>query len=300
MRWLILLVGLLATTDTGPVLAQAADTQQQEPKYYEFMLTDGTRIVGQIRRETSEKVIAISPQGVRFEIPRHLIRSRWTVSEVGPSQYERPDANYSRLLLAPTGRPLRPGEGYLSSHYLVFPGFAYGVTENLSVMAGFSIIPGFGFGDQMKYIVPRIGWRSGERLSFSAGTLLMSADADGDGGSAGLGFVVTSFGEVDRSLTVGLGMGWTNEKNRDAEFMDGPILVLGGSYRLRRTIAVVSENWLILNGDVRLSEQPFGLALRLLRESLSIDVGAILIGETLSEGFPIPWLSFTYHFSKPR
>lgn len=44
-------------------------------------------------------------------------------------------ADDSRLLLFPTGRPLRKDTGYFSDHYLFFPGFSYGVTENISLSA---------------------------------------------------------------------------------------------------------------------------------------------------------------------
>jgi hypothetical protein len=31
---------------------------------------------------------------------------------------------------------------------------------------------------------------------------------------------------------------------------------------------------------------------------MSADLGVILIGELIDEGFPIPWLSVTYHFGR--
>src|SRR5687768_16544543 len=38
----------------------------------------------------------------------------------------------TRLFLAPTGRPLRGGEGYFSDHWIFFPGLAYGVSDNFT------------------------------------------------------------------------------------------------------------------------------------------------------------------------
>lgn len=40
--------------------------------------------------------------------------------------------------------------------------------------------------------------------------------------------------------------------------------------------------------------------MRLFSDRLSADVGVILSGELLDEGFPLPWLSVTYHFGKSR
>lgn len=298
MRVFIWLMSLLILA-SGETYAESVPAAQAPVRYIEFLLTDGTRLTGKIHRETPDKVIAISSLGVRFEIPRHLIVSRRPAPpDFGRRRLEQTDPNYSRLLLAPTGRPLRVGEGYLSDHYVVFPGLAYGVTPHLSVMAGLSVLPGLALGDQLKYFVPRMGWRIGDDLSVSVGAALVAAEADGDGGSAGLGFTIATLGDADRSLTLGLGAGWRDEVQRDAEVMDGPMILFGGSYRLTDTMALVSENWLITGAGVSLSEQPFGLALRFFGERISADLGVILIGDALSDGIPIPWLSFSYHFSK--
>jgi hypothetical protein len=57
---------------------------------------------------------------------------------------------------------------------------------------------------------------------------------------------------------------------------------------------------LILHDDFRLSEQPFALGLRFLGDRLSADVGVILVGELIDEGFPVPWLSVSYHFGNKK
>lgn len=46
----------------------------------------------------------------------------------------------------------------------------------------------------------------------------------------------------------------------------------------------------------KLSDQPFGVALRFFGDRISADVGMIFVGEVIEEGFPVPWLSFSYHF----
>jgi hypothetical protein len=117
--------------------------------------------------------------------------------------------------------------------------------------------------------------------------------SDDDLGSLGIAFAVGTFGSRDHSLSAGFGLA-RELGDRFAE--TEPILMLGGQTRLSRSIALVSENWLVLDGDVPLSEQPFGLALRFFNGRLSADVGVVLVGELLEEGYPLPWVSFTYHF----
>ena len=203
------------------------------------------------------------------------------------------DPNYSRLMFAPTGRPLRKGDGYVSDHELVFPGFAVGLTDNLSLAGGVSILPGLGLTDQVAYFSPRVGFHLSDRAAVSVGALVVGAPADL--GSAGIAFGVGTFGSRDHSLSVGLGLGRDlGRSHGDAE----PILMVGGQTRLSKSIALVSENWIVLDGHTGLGQQPFGLALRFFGERLSADMGFILVGEALDEGFPIPWVSVSYHFGR--
>jgi hypothetical protein len=201
------------------------------------------------------------------------------------------DPNYSRLLFAPTGRPLRRGDGYISDHELVFPGFAVGLTDNVSLAGGVSVLPGLGLTEQVAYFSPSVGFDLSDRAAVSLGALVVSAPADL--GSAGIVFGVGTFGSRDHSLSVGLGL--ARELGRwhgEAE----PILMVGGQTRLSKSIALVSENWIVLDGDTGLGQQPFGLALRFFGERLSADLGFIFVGEALEEGFPVPWVSVSYHF----
>ena len=59
------------------------------------------------------------------------------------------DPNYSRLLFGPTGRPLKKGDGYFSDYELAFPGVAVGITDNLSIAGGISIVPGIRIDEQL-------------------------------------------------------------------------------------------------------------------------------------------------------
>lgn len=64
----------------------------------------------------------------------------------------------------------------------------------------------------------------------------------------------------------------------------------------RKHTALVSESWLITGEGVEFGQQPFGLALRFFSDRLAVDLGVILVGNALSRGFLIPWLSFAFHF----
>jgi hypothetical protein len=256
-------------------------------------LRDGTRLVGRVVAEDDQRVRFETTEGLALDVPRAAIVSMRRPGDGAPAAAGGRDPNYSRLMFAPTGRPLKKGDGYFSDYELLFPGLAYGLTDNLTLAGGFSVIPGLGLGEQLFYISPKLGASLSDRIAVSVGGLFAGAGGgDGDGESARIGFAVGTFGGRDASLSVGFGLGDTSSEYSDAV----PILMVGGTVTLSRRVALVGETWLFLGDDFRAAEQPFGLAVRFFGERLSADVGFVMSGELLEEGFPMPWVSVTYHF----
>ena len=212
----------------------------------------------------------------------------------------RPDPNYSRLMLLPSGRPLRKGDGFFSVHGLVypgvaaFPGFTVGVTDNVSLAGGVSMIPGVGLSQQLFFVSPSVGFTFSDTVAVTFGAFLADSGEDGID-PFGLGFAVATFGKPRASLSVG----FAAARELDSYGRTDPILIVGGQVRLARSVALVTENWLMLDG-APVSQQPYGFAVRLFGERLSADIGLVLVAEELDDGIPIPWISFTYHFGPTR
>jgi hypothetical protein len=280
-------------------------------------LTDGGRLVGAIVREDEGTVTLRTTSGLELELARAAI------ANVGPASPSippvRPDSaatepsepDDTRLMFAPTGRPLGKGDGYFSDHYVVFPGFAYGLTDNLSLSGGVSIVPGLNLKEQVFYVSSTAGWRLSKKAAFSVGGLYAKSAEFSEAGA--LLFGVASFGSSDRSLSLGLGLAATrNEESlydandnylgstRRWSFRDAPVLMVGGSLRVGKRLSLLTESWLFPGDGFELSQQPFGLAIRFFGERLSVDAGLVLIADVLDEGFPVPWLSFSYHFGPSR
>jgi hypothetical protein len=253
---------------------------------------------------------------VELKLPKEAIASREVPTATSELRSASPlaDPNESRLMFAPTGRPLGKGNGYFSDHYVVFPGFAFGLTRNLSLSGGVSTIPALGLAEQVFYVSTSAGWTLGDRAAVAVGGFLAGGASDdlADFGGAAL-FAVGSVGHSDRSLSVGLA--FVAEREEEAlfgprgeylssrtewRFRDEPVVMVGGSLRLARNLSLISESWLFPGKDFELSQQPFGLALRFFNGRLSADVGVVLVAEILDEGFPVPWLSFSYHFGPSR
>lgn len=263
---------------------------------YTVELKDGNTLQGTIIHRDEESITIRTPAGIEIKAPKRTIVSiKQMRGKMVGEEFFRVDPNYSRLLFAPTGRPLRKGEGYFTDYYVFFPGVAYGFTDNFSLMAGFSLLPGLSLDEQLMYVAPRIGKQFTDKFSLSAGALYLSVV---DEFAAGIAFGSATYGEPDKSFTIGLGLGYTKEEGEDFQFADHPILMLGGNVRLSNSAAFVTENWFITGEGLKLSQQPFSFAIRLFGERITVDLGMIVVMEILDEGFPIPWLSFAYYFGK--
>jgi hypothetical protein len=255
-------------------------------------LTDGTQIQGTILRQDKTHITIATSSGLEVKVPRDSIVSTRNIKSSNGA-LTRSDPNYSRLMFAPTGRPLRRGQGYWSNYYIFFPGITYGLTNQISMTAGLSVFPGLGLGDQLLSLAPKIALSQNDDFALSAGTLYMSISDEGGGGMA---FLVGTKGSPDKSFTAGLGLGYINEKDEPVDFAAHPVILLGSNIRLSDSLALVSENWFITGENLGLDEQPIGIALRFFGKDLAVDLGAIIIGKVIKEGFPIPWLSAVYHF----
>jgi len=255
-------------------------------------LTDGTQVQGTILRQDKTHITIATSSGLEVKVPRDSIVSTRNIKSSNGA-LTRSDPNYSRLMFAPTGRPLRRGQGYWSNYYIFFPGITYGLTNQISMTAGLSVFPGLGLGDQLLSLAPKIALYQNDDFALSAGTLYMSISDEGGGGMA---FLVGTKGSPDKSFTAGLGLGYINEKDEPVDFAAHPVILLGSNIRLSDGLALISENWFITGENLGLDEQPIGIALRFFGKDLAVDLGAIIIGKVIKEGFPIPWLSAVYHF----
>lgn len=287
----------------------------EPPKEVVVTLVDGGRLVGTIVREDDAMLTLRTTSGLELPLARSAVQSVDLASTSAPPAPASPaatvaelsDPNDTRLLFAPTGRPLGKGDGYLSDHYVIFPGFAYGITDHVSAAGGVSIVPGLSLEEQVFYVSSTVGWRFRNKTAFSLGGLYATGSEGNEAGA--LLFGVGSFGSSDRSLSLGLGLAVTrNEEyyyDENENYLrteqhwsarDAPIVMLGGTFRVGKRLSLVTESWLLLGKDFRLSEQPFGLGVRFFGERLSVDLGVVLVADVIKEGFPIPWLSFSYHF----
>ncbi len=252
------------------------------------VLFDGSLILGTVEQEEPDTVRFRTAGGVRFSLPRSQIKSiEWLAGEIQNGRYLRSGPNHTRLLFAPTARPLKKGQGYFSAYEVFFPFLAYGLGFNSTLAGGISIFPGASA--QLFYLAPKVTVYNSENLSLAGGVLYLNATkAFEDFEGAGIVYGVGTYGTEQVSATAGLGWGFFGE-----DFADDPILMLGGDLRLSNSVKLVSENWFPPKSDV----YPLSLGVRFFGDRLAADIALIHPAGAEMEGFPfMPWLGFAYNF----
>jgi hypothetical protein len=268
------------------VFAQQDSTITGVHKIY---LKDGSVLVGYSQSENDSLLTFKTLTSMELLIPRDQILKRETTSgTLVRGEFWRRDPNRTRMLFAPTARPLKTGQGYFSIYEIFFPFVAVGLTDFLSIAGGMTLVPGAE--NQLFYIAPKITPVHLENFDVAAGVLYILIPTDSE--NAGIVYGVSTYGTEKASLTVGLGWGFLGD-----DFSDKPILVLGGDVRLSGKTKLITENWILPDSDVSL----VSLGIRFFGENLAADFGLVYPAGEDPEGFPfLPWVGFAYNFGPEK
>jgi hypothetical protein len=291
MRAARFLLSLMCTTVIAATQLQAQEpqppaTSDTMPTHI-LQLRDGSSMVGWLIAD-SAGVVRFRTAGGILEFPRaSVVEIRAVAPEaLKNGEYWFPDPNATRLFFAPTGRMLGQGEGYFSDSYLFLLNFASGATDRVTIAAGMSILPTDDFFSQnIYYFTPKVGVYNSPATNVAVGAVAGFIPVD-DGHSFGVVYGVSTWGHPDAAFTLGLGYGYF-----DGKFANSPTVMLGGSRRVSKRVALVTENYMFKAGD------PLGLGYgaRFFGEKLSVDLGFINSSSNLI--FPgIPYVSFAVKF----
>jgi len=287
--WFRLTFALIAALATpGALHAQDTPTIRDRLRIVDsttiqvLTLRDGSSLVG--------RIVSLRTDSVEFQMTTgHVTLATNDIREIKETeagrmhegQYWFPNPNTTRLFFAPSGQMLKKGEGYFADYELFFPGFAYGVTDNISLGGGVSIFP-TGVDEQVYYFTPKVGASFGEQIHLAAGFLF----AGTSGGSGGVGYGVGTFGDGDASVTIGAGWGFAG-----GDIESKPVAMLGGEKRISRRIALVTENYLLPVDDNNLV---YSFGVRFMGEKLTTDLALFNTSGSNIIGFP--YVDFVFRF----
>ena len=260
-------------------------------------LDDGSTLVGRITRVGETDVTFQSNLGeMTIAIARITEIQMVASAKIKDGKYWFTNPNRTRLLVGPTARTLEAGAGYLFDLWIFFPGLAYGLTDNFTIMGGASIIPGLD--NQLFYFNPKYGFAASDKLDVAASVLILSIWGE----TAYIGMGTATYGTDDYSLTGGLGLAWTDER-----LADKPAGTLGGEVRMSRRTALVGESWFIPgeSGAIIMG------GIRFFGEEITVDLGIGCLIEDKSDEYIdeydmddyvetetawIPYIDFVYNF----
>jgi len=274
----------------GPAISGAQDTAAtraqlrivDSTKIQLITLRDGSSLVGRIvavRGDTVDFGMSVGRVPILVGDIRELKET--AVGTMHDGQYWAANPNATRLFFAPSGQMLKKGEGYFADYELFFPGFAYGITDNISVGGGASLFP-TGLDDQVYYFTPKIGMSFGDQMHLAAGVLF----AGTKGGTGGIGYGAGTFGDGDASVTVGLGYGFAG-----GDIKSKPVAMLGGEKRISRRVALVTENYLLPTSEDNLV---YSFGLRFIGEKLTTDLALFNVAGSGIIG--LPYVDFVFRF----
>jgi hypothetical protein len=264
-----------------------------EPEYVQILTAvDGSTYVGRIIK-TEMRDIEFKTDLGTITIPKEKIQNIREIPEksLRNGKYWFPEPNSTRLYFAPTGRMLPKGRGYFADYDIFLPSVNIGVSENISIGGGMTILPSGSLKNQVYFFTPKVGFKASEKLNIAGGALVIKIPDIGDNNNESplisVLYGVGTYGSPDRSVTFGLGYGMVNSK-----FGDKPLVVLGAEQRLSRRMAFVTENWIVPG----VSDALVSYGLRFFSENLSVDLALMNVtgGDAVFPG--VPYVDFVYNF----
>jgi len=259
--------------------AQIAETLHVPDSGYVQILksNDGSTLYGRITAIYEEEIEFTTD----LETLKIKIRNIKSIEDVPQSSFRNeknwfPNPNNTRLYIGPKGSMLKNGTGYFQVIYLVYAGFAIGLTDNITLGGGASMFPG------AFYFTPKVGFKATEMFDLAVGALISKGQID-----LSILHGVCTFGKENSNFTVGFGYGFVG-----SDLPSKPMIILGYEGRISRRTAFVTENLIFPGGDVSLISYGF----RFLGKKFAFDLAFVNFpGEDVF--FPgIPYVDFVYNF----
>lgn len=274
------IIALLLSVFSAQIFAQeysAQDTVRLE-------LKDGSTLFGTILSEDSLFIYFSTLSHIPVTIPHKEILWKTKASEI--TQHRKAadtttladDPNNSRLLLFPTGRPLKKGTGYIAVHEVIFPSLAYGITDFLSIAGGAPFYPLYQ--SQLFYLSPKLTLINSSRFSFSLGATWANLSSS----LQTITYGISTIGSEKFSFSLGIGSLGTRTNYS--------FFIFGAELHVLKTLKFLTENWLQNENGLSF----FGI--RFFKNNFSSDIGFVRPFRQLytNRTSYLPWLVVAYNF----
>lgn len=264
----------------------------------------GGSFQGVLLTVAEDRIELVRSDGTIVALSRGEVERLQEIPEGGGVRAFYQDSASNRLIFAPTGFAMEPGELHVTDTELIVVTASYGLNDWLSFWAG--ICP-LGAVASARAILSL-----GDAVAVSAGSFvgmewLLNLTGQPVTGLL-MPYLLASWGAPENNLTLGGAWALTMDAANGVQSY-GLVAVAGGKIVLTATTALVSENWVIwgeripgAGWDAVPLAGLFAVAFRIAGDRLSWDIGAIaplgfdggVTGLFGGEFVPLPWLSVTY------
>ncbi|UOQ98447.1 hypothetical protein MUN81_02920 [Hymenobacter sp. 5317J-9] len=223
-----------------PAPAAAGSVSEIVGRTYSVELLSGNTFVGVLRSSGAQELEFQTQDLGVVRVQRVNLKQLVLLSAEQATRGYDDVGNGNRLFFAPTARNLRKGEGYVQNLELFLLSVNYGVTDNFSIGALASIIPGAGSYNFVG-LTPKVSFPVAEKFRLGAGGLLLFNRE----GAYGITYANGTYGSADNNLTLGVGYAYSGTDG----FYSTPVFVLGGATRVSRRISLMNETYLVRSSD---------------------------------------------------
>lgn len=311
----IFILLVLISGQSVAVAQRISPTPTDSVRVVRIELKDGSVLFGQVASDEGGLLVLRFAYGETLRIPHTLIIRREVLAQSLSGQIIEIDPNQTRLLFAPTARPIPKGDAYIANYYLFLNFVGYGVTDRFTMAGGFSMLPGARIANQAFYVAPKYTLLQQERQQVAIGLWAGAAGlSESSQMVGGIPYLNYTRGSAQKSLTLAVGLPVYRQNEyeydpitqRDAHkyvWKAGKnlITVLGGERQLGRKTKLVGEAWMFWGKDTPAPPENLFVApaLRYYNQNFALDFGMLYIGPS-SDIIAIPYLDVVYHFRKKR
>tara|TARA_X000001036_G_C20602508_1_gene775533 strand:- start:309 stop:1037 length:729 start_codon:yes stop_codon:yes gene_type:complete len=242
-------------------------------------MKNGDEYKGSILKKDNERIL-LSMENGEINLIVSNVNSIENYDYVGKFEFANP--HDTRYFFGPTGIPIKKGKGYYQNILVTTNFFNYGISNNISIGGGFEFISTVS-GSPIWFLTPKIGHHISENIHMGGGFIMAGFAAEG---TVTLGYGIFTVGQSETNLSVGVGYGIIA-----GELSDYPAIMMSGTHRISKSIALLSENYVIRDNFY------FGIhGIRILSRKNSFDIGTIVIPE-IGEWIPaLPYVGYVRVF----
>ncbi len=261
----------------------------------QVQLKDGNAFVGTIVETNSSVLVIITERYGRLTLQQADISHVEVLNKAkmvdGALWGENLQA--TRHLWAPNGYGLKKGEGYYQNIWVLFNQVSVGLSDNFSM--GIGTVPLFLFSGTATpiWVTPKFSVPvKKDKLNMGGGALL--GTVIGDDISFGIAYGLTTIGNRDKNITLGLGWGFGNDG-----WASSPTITLSTLVRTGPKGYFVSENYYIDAGGEPLVLISAGGRRMINKFSLDFAL-AIPFSQDLDSFIAVPFLGFSVPFGHQK